>query len=116
MFNSAGRRPSELSGGVWSSACRACFARDRNRSSGQPVDRFAAGLNSIPVLILAFVFVICLQVLKVSYKRSNNQRDRKGKVSRMESMAVSFGGRSAVSLAAIYSTLVGALALSGGSG
>jgi len=35
------------------------------------------------VLIWAFVFVICLQALKVSYKRSVNQRDKKGKVSRM---------------------------------
>jgi len=75
-----------------------------------------AGLNSTPVLIWAFVFVICLQALKVSYKRSVNQRDKKGKVSRMRRMAVSFGGRSAASLAATYSALVGYVKLSGGSG
>ncbi len=43
---------------------------------------------------LAFVFVICLQALKVSYKRSVNQRDKKGKVSRMRCIAVSLGASS----------------------
>jgi hypothetical protein len=75
---------------------------------------FVAGLNSTPVLIWAFVFVICLQALKVSDKRSVNQRDKKGKVSRMRRMAVSSGGRSAASLAATYSALVGYVKLSGG--
>ena len=75
-----------------------------------------AGLNSTPVLIWTFVFVICLQALKVSYKSSVNERDKKGKVSRMRRMAVSFGGRSAASLAATYSALVGYVKLSGGSG
>ena len=56
------------------------------------------------MLIWAFVFVICLQALKVSYKRSVNQRDKKGKVRRMRHMAVSFGGRSAASLAASWQT------------
>ncbi len=74
------------------------------------------GLNSTPVLIWAFVSVICLQALKVSYKRSINQRDKKGKVSRMRRMAVSFGGRSAASLAATYSALAGYVKLGGGSG
>ena len=60
--------------------------------------------------------VICLLVLKVSYKRSDNQRDKKGEVSRMRSMAVGFGGRSAAFLAAMYSAFVGYLKLSGGSG
>jgi hypothetical protein len=45
-----------------------------------------------------------------------NERDKKGKVSRMRRMAVSFGGRSAASLAAMYSALAGYVKLSGGSG
>jgi hypothetical protein len=49
------------------------------------------------VLIWAFVFVICLQALKVSDKRFVNQRDKKGKVSSMRRIAVSSGGRSAAS-------------------
>jgi hypothetical protein len=68
------------------------------------------------VLIWAFVFVICLQALKVSYKRSVNQRDKEGKVRRMRHIAVSFGGWSAASLAATYSALAGYVKLSGGSG
>jgi hypothetical protein len=76
----------------------------------------STGLNSIPVLIPTFVLVICLQVLKVSHKRSTDQRDKKGKVSRMKAMTVSFGGRSAGSLASTYSTFVSYLVLSGGSG
>jgi hypothetical protein len=75
----------------------------------------AAGLNSTLVPIFAFAFVICLQVLKVSYKSSDKQRDKKGKVGHMGYMAVNFGGRSAVSLAATYSALVGYLKLSEGS-
>ncbi len=47
---------------------------------------------------------------------SVNERDKKGKVSRMRRMAVGFGGRSAASLAATYSALVGYVELSGGSG
>ena len=91
---------------------RTSDTRHGNRSKRPSV----AWLNSTPVLIWTFVFVICLQALKVSYKRSNNQRDKKGKVSRMKCMAVSFGGRSAASLAATYSALAGDLKLSGGSG
>jgi hypothetical protein len=68
------------------------------------------------VLIWVSMFVICSQALKVSYKRSVNQRDKKGKVSRMRCVAVSFGGRSAASLATTYSALVGYVGLSGGSG
>ncbi len=75
-----------------------------------------AGLNSTPVLIWTFVFIICFQALKVSYKRSVSQRDKKGKVSRMRRMAVSVGGRWAASLAVTYSALAGYLKLSGGSG
>lgn len=81
-----------------------------------PVTHCDAELNSIPVLIIAFVFVVCLLVLKVSIKRLDNRRDKKGKVSCMRSMTVSFGGRAAASLAAMYSTLVGTLAPGGGSG
>jgi hypothetical protein len=66
------------------------------------------------VLIWAFVFVICLQALKVSYKRSVNQRDKKGKMRRMRQIAVSFGGRSAAFLAATYSALPGYVKLGGG--
>jgi len=47
-----------------------------------------AGLNSTPELTWTFILVICLQALKVSYKHSITQRDTKGKVSRMRSMAV----------------------------
>jgi hypothetical protein len=68
------------------------------------------------VLIWAFVFIICLQALNVSYKHSGDHRDKKGKVSRMKSVAVSLGGRSAASLAATYSALAEYLRLSGGSG
>ena len=75
-----------------------------------------AGLNSTPALTCTFILVICLQALKVSYKHCVNQRDRKGKVSRMRSMAVSVGSRSAASLAATFSALVGYVELSGGSG
>jgi len=60
--------------------------------------------------------VICLQALRVSYKHSIHERDKKGKVSGMRGMAVSLGGRSAASLAATYSALVGYFELSGGSG
>jgi hypothetical protein len=75
-----------------------------------------AGLNSTPELICVSIFVICLQALKVSYKRSVNQRGKKGKVSCMRSVTASIGGRSAVSLAATYSGLIGYVGLSGGSG
>jgi hypothetical protein len=75
-----------------------------------------AGLNSTPVLICVSMFIICMQALKVSYKRSVNQRDKKGKVSCMRKVAVSIGGRSAASLAATYSALVGYVGVSGGSG
>jgi hypothetical protein len=67
-------------------------------------------------MIWAFVFVNCLIALKVSFNRSNTLRDKKGKVSRMKTMAVGFGGRSATSLAATYSALAGYVGLSGGSG
>ena len=68
------------------------------------------------MLICVSMFVICMQALKVSYERSVNQRDKKGKVSRMRKVAVSIGGRSAASLAATYSALVGYVGVSGGSG
>ena len=80
-----------------------------------PLSKDVAGLNSTPVLICVSMLVICLQALKVSYKRSANQRDKKGKVSRMGSVMVSIGGRSAASLAATYSALVGYVGVSGGS-
>jgi hypothetical protein len=75
-----------------------------------------AGLNSTPELTWTFILVICLQALKVSYKRSITKRDRKGKVSRMRSMAVSVGSRSAAALAVTFSAFVGQVALSGESG
>jgi hypothetical protein len=76
-----------------------------------------AGLNSTPALIGVSILVICLQALKVSNKRSICQRDKKGRVSRMESMEIGFSGRKlAASLAAMFSALAGCVALSGGSG
>ncbi len=75
-----------------------------------------AGLNSTPELTWTFILVICLQALKVSYKHSITQRDRKGKVSRMRSMAVSVGSRSAAALAVTFSAFAGQVALSGESG
>jgi len=95
---------------------QACRRGPRNRLKSLPAISGAGGLNSTPVLIFAFIFVICLQVLKISYKRSDNQRDKKGKVGYMRCIAVNFGGRSAASLAATYSALAGYLKLSGGSG
>jgi hypothetical protein len=89
---------------------------DRGDQEGRANREPAAGLNSIPVLCCAFVLVISCLALKISFKRSNKPRDKKGKVSRMKAMSVSFGGRSATSLAAAFSTFVGAITLSGGSG
>jgi hypothetical protein len=74
------------------------------------------GLNSTPALIIVSMFVICLQALKVSYKRSIHQRDKKGRVSRMKSVAIRFSGRKAASLAATCSAVAGVVALSRGSG
>jgi hypothetical protein len=74
-------------------------------------------LNSTPALIGASVSIICLLALRVSYKRSIYDRDKKGKVSRMRSMAVAFSGRKvAASLAAMCSAVAGYVGLSGGSG
>lgn len=81
-----------------------------------PLLLWDAGLNSTPELSLMFLLVICLQALKVSYEHSVNARDKKGMVSRMGGISVSLGGRSAASLAAAYSTFVGCVELSGGSG
>jgi hypothetical protein len=80
--------------------------------------RTGAGLNSIPALISTCVmFVICLLVPTVSYKRSIHERDKKGRVVRMRSIAFRFSGRKlAASLVASCSTGAGCLALSGGSG
>jgi hypothetical protein len=76
-----------------------------------------AGLNSTPALIGVCLFVICLQALKVSYERAIHQRDKKGKVSRMKSVAIRIGDRNlAASLAATCSAVAGCVALSGGSG
>ena len=77
-----------------------------------------AGLNSTPALISTCVmFVICLLVPTVSYKRSVHERDKKGRVRLMRSIAVRFSGRKlAASLVASCSTGAGFLALSGGSG
>lgn len=73
-------------------------------------------MNSTPELTWTFVLIICLQALNVSYKHSNTQRDKKGKVSRMRSMAVSVGSRSAAALAVTFSAFAGQVALSGESG
>lgn len=62
------------------------------------------------------ILVICLQALKVSYKHSITERDKKGKVSRMGGMSVSLGGRSAAYLDVTYSAYVGCVELGGGSG
>jgi hypothetical protein len=77
-----------------------------------------AGLNSTPALIGTYVmFVICLLVPTVSYKRSIHERDKKGRVRLMRSIAVRFSGRKlAASLVASCSVGAGYLALSGGSG
>jgi hypothetical protein len=70
------------------------------------------------VLISAYViFVICLFVPTVSYKRSVHKRDKKGRVVFMRSIAFRFSGRKlAASLVASCSTGAGCLALNGGSG
>lgn len=76
-----------------------------------------AGLNSTPALIGLIMFINCLQALKVSYKRSVHRRDKKGTVSRMRIVAVTFSGRKwAASLAATCSALAGYVGRSGGSG
>lgn len=84
------------------------------------LDRYimwVVGLNSTPALISVSVFVICLQALRVSYKRSIHERDKKGRVSRMKSVAVAFSDRKlAASLAAMCSAAAGYVELSGGSG
>lgn len=80
---------------------------------------YVAGLNSTPALISAFMFtfVIWLQALKISCKRSVHQRDKKGRVTRMKSVAITFSGRKlAASLAAMCSAVAGYVELSGGSG
>jgi hypothetical protein len=75
-----------------------------------------AGLNSTPELTWAFILVICLQALKISYKHSITQRDMNGKVSRMRSIAVSVGSRSAAALAVTSSAFAGQVELSRESG
>jgi hypothetical protein len=62
------------------------------------------------------ILVICLQALKVSYKHSITERDKKGKVSRLNGMSVSLGGRSGAYLAATYAAFVGYAEFGGGSG
>jgi hypothetical protein len=68
------------------------------------------------VLIGTFIVIVCLEALRVSYRRFVIQRDKKGKVGRMRRMKVGIGGRSAASLAVTYSALAECLKLSGGSG
>jgi len=82
------------------------------------LDSAGAGLNSTPALISAYVmFVICLLVPTVSYKRSVHERDKKGRVVLMRSIAFRFSGRKlAASLVASCSAGADYLALSGGSG
>ena len=66
----------------------------RNRWRGSIVDLSGAGLNSTPTLISTYVmFVICMLVPTVSYKRSIHERDKKGRVVRMRSIAFRFSGR-----------------------
>ena len=78
---------------------------------------WVAGLNSTPALISVLMFVVWLQALKVSCKRSIHRRDQKGRVTRMRSVAVTFSGRKlAASLAATCSAVAGYVGLSGGSG
>jgi hypothetical protein len=84
--------------------------------SMRPLSVEHAGLNSTPELTWTFILVICLQALKVSYKHSTIQRDKKGAVSRMRSMAVSVGSRSAAALAVTFSALAAHVTLSGESG
>src|SRR6266508_4430117 len=63
------------------------------------------------------MFVVWLQALKVSCKRSIHRRDKKGRVTRMRSVAVTFSGRKlAASLAATCSAWAGYVGLSGQSG
>jgi hypothetical protein len=90
----------------------------RNRWCGSIVRQASAGLNSTPTLISTYVmFVICMLVPTVSYKRSVHERDKKGKVVRMRSIALRFSGRKlAASLVASCSALAGWLGLSGGLG
>lgn len=90
----------------------------RNRWRGSIVHLGGVGLNSTPTLISTCVmFVICMLVLTVSYKRSIHERDKKGRVVRMRSIALRFSGRKlAASLVASCSALAGWLGLSGGLG
>ena len=77
----------------------------------------SAGLNSTPGLIGMVMFIICSQLLHVSYNRTNRQRDKKGKVSRMRSMRIKIGGRGwAAPLVSAGAASVGLAELSGGSG
>jgi len=71
-----------------------------------------------PALISTYAMVvICLLVPEVSYKRSIHERDKKGRVRLMRSIAVRFSGRKlAASLVASCSAGAGYLALSGGAG
>jgi hypothetical protein len=100
-------------------SCRSIASPRATREPTEALCRWArwdTGLNSTPELSWMFLLVICLQALKFSYEHSVSARDKKGMVSRMSGMSVSLGGRSAASLAAAYSTFVGCVELSGGSG
>jgi hypothetical protein len=77
----------------------------------------SAGLNSTPGLIGMLMFIICSQLLHVSYTRTNRERDKKGKVSHMRSMQIKIGGRSwAAPLVSAGAASVGLTEFSGGSG
>ena len=73
-----------------------------------------AGLNSTPGLIGVIVFIICSQLLHVSYTRTNRQRDKKGKVSRMRTMRIRIRGRGWA--APLVSAGTASVGLAGGSG
>ena len=71
-----------------------------------------------PALISTYAMVvICLLVPEVSYKRSIHERDKKGRVRLMRSIAVRFSGRKlAAPLTALRSAVAGCVAAGGGSG
>jgi hypothetical protein len=79
--------------------------------------RKGAGLNSTPGLIGMIMFIICSQLLHVSYNRTNRRRDKKGKVSRMRSMRIKIGGRGlAAPLVSAGAASIGLAGFGGGSG
>jgi hypothetical protein len=73
-------------------------------------------LNSIPALIILFVFFTCLQALDVSYKRSTRSRDKKGKVGSMKSLTFRVSGRKLAAPLAVLRSAAGCAAACGGSG